>query len=108
MTHTCLPLVLAIDFCYSQLISFYILFKKDTKINKFIKESEGFRLSNFVGGPEVPLLKFEGDPGVPLLNFRELPGPTFKLLGGIPGPGPTFTPCRHRKKLYKRLCQKKK
>ena len=108
MTHTCLLLVLAIDFCYLQFIFFYILFQKDTKINKFIKESEGFRLSNFVGGPEVPLLKFEGDPGVPLLNFRELPGPTFKLLGGIPGPGPTFTPCRHRKKLYKRLCQKKK
>ena len=77
--------MLAIDFCYSQLIFFYILFEKDKKINKFIKESEGLRLSNFVGGPEVPLLKFEGDPGVPLLNFREFPGPTFKLLGGGPG-----------------------
>ena len=34
VTYTCLSLVLTIDFCYSQLIFFCILFKKDTKINK--------------------------------------------------------------------------
>ena len=32
----------------------------------------------------VPLSEFEGGPGVPLLNFVEVAGP--------PGPGPTFTP----------------
>ena len=51
---------------------------------------------NFVGDPGIPLLNFEGGPGVPLLNFRGVPGPIFKLWGGsrVPGPGPTFTPCR--------------
>ena len=34
VTYTYLSLVLTIDFCYSQLIIFCILFKKGTKINK--------------------------------------------------------------------------
>ena len=34
VTYTCLFLVLTVDFCYSQLIFFCILFKKDTEINK--------------------------------------------------------------------------
>ena len=34
VTYTYLSLVLSNDFCYSQLIIFCILFKKDTKINK--------------------------------------------------------------------------
>ena len=33
-TYTCLSLVLAIDFCYSQLMFFCTYFKKDTKVNK--------------------------------------------------------------------------
>ena len=34
VTYTCLSLVLTIDFRYSQLIFFCILFKEDTKINQ--------------------------------------------------------------------------
>ena len=70
---------------------FFILFKKDTIINKSkrrrnilkkmnsLKNDEGFQLLNFVGGPGVPLLNFEGGPGVPLLNFRGVAVPTSKL-----------------------------
>ena len=91
VTYTCLSLVLTVDFCYSQLRCFYILFKKDTEINKqkkqrilkkkmnLLKKGEGVPLLNFLGGPGVALLDFEGGPGVPLLNFRGVPGPTFQL-----------------------------
>ena len=34
VTYTSLPLVLPIDFCYSQLVFFCILFKNDTQTNK--------------------------------------------------------------------------
>ena len=91
VTYTCLSLVLTIDFCYSQLIFFGILFKKDTKINKSkkqrnilkkmnsLKKGQRVPLLNFVRSPGVPLLNFEVGPGVPLLNFRRIPGPIFKL-----------------------------
>ena len=106
VTYTCLSLVLTIDFCYSQLIFFCFLFKKDTKTNKWkkwwnilkkmnslnslnsLKKGEGVPLLNFVGGHGIPLLNFEESPGVPLLNFRGVAGPTFKLWGGSRVPGP--------------------
>ena len=88
--YTYLSLLLTIDFCYSQLIFFfvYILFKKDTKIKKrwnilkkvnSLKKGEGVPLLNFEGSPGIPLLNFEGGPGVPLLNFMGswVPGPRF-------------------------------
>ena len=102
VTYTCLSLVLTIDFCYSQLIFFCILFKKYTKINKWkkwknilkkmnsLKKGEGVPLLNFEGGPGVLLLNFEGGPGVPLLNFRWSRVPLLNFEGGlgsrVPGP----------------------
>ena len=40
VTYTCLSLVLTIDFCYSQLIFFCILFKKDK--NKQVKKAKKY------------------------------------------------------------------
>ena len=40
VTYTCLSLVLTIDFCYSQLIFFCILFKKDK--NKKVKKAKKY------------------------------------------------------------------
>ena len=86
VTYTCLSLVLTIDFCYSQLIFFCILFKKDTKINKWkkrknilkkmnsLKKCEGVPLLNFEGGSWAPTFKFWRVSWVPLLNFEEGPG----------------------------------
>ena len=99
VTYTCLSFVLTIDFCYSQLILFCILFKKDTQINKWkkrinilkkmisLKKGEGVLLLNFVGGPGVPLLNFEGGPGIPLLNFTGGAGSHFQTLRAVPCPG---------------------
>ena len=82
VTYTFFSLVLTFDFWYSQLIFFCILFKKDTKINKWkrwrnilkklnsLKKGEGVPLLNFVGSPVVPILNFEVGLGVPLLNFE--------------------------------------
>ena len=81
VTYIYLSLVLAIDFCYSQLMFFCILFKKDTKIKKqkkrwnilkkmnSLKKGEWLPLLNFEGGAGVPLLNFEGGAWVPLFNF---------------------------------------
>ena len=94
--YTFLSLVLTIDFCYSQLIFFCILFKKDKKIkerkkmkcsvkNKFIKEGWGVSLLNFKGGPGVPLLNFKGGRlGVPLLNLRGRSRVQLLNFGGRP------------------------
>ena len=80
VTYTCLSLVLIIDFCYSQLIFFCILFKKDTKTNKLKKRRNiPKKFNSLQKGEGVPLLNFVGGPGVPLLNFRGIPDPTFKL-----------------------------
>ena len=65
-------LVLTIDFCYSQLIFFCILFKKDKnewwnilkKMNS-LKKGEGISLLNFEGCHGVPLLNFEGGTWAP-------------------------------------------
>ena len=106
--YTFLSLVLSIDFCYSQLIIFCILFKKDKKIRKLqkrwnnlkkmnsLKKGEGIPLLNFERDPGVPLLNFEVGPGVPLLNFRKVPGGSWVSGSQGPGswgPGPTFIPC---------------
>ena len=88
VTYTCLSLVLTIDFCYSQLIFFCILFKKDTKTNKLKKRRNILKKFNSLQkGEGVPLLNFVGGPGVPLLNFRGIPDPTFKLWWGSQVPG---------------------
>ena len=84
-----LSLVLAIDFCNSQLIFFciYLISKrhKDKKrlniLKKMnsLKKVEGVPLLNFEGGPGVPLLNFRGSR-VPLLNFEGRPGVLVPLL----------------------------
>ena len=75
VTCTCLSLVLAFDFCNSQLIFFVSYLKKDTKINiskktfkyseknEFIKERWGGPTFKLRRGSGVLLLKFEGGPG---------------------------------------------
>ena len=96
----CLSLVLSIDFYYSQLIFFRILFKKKTQKwiskktmkystkNEFIKERWGT--------PTFKLRKWSWAPTFPLLGRGA--SPTFKLWGRSRGPGsrstgPTFTLC---------------
>ena len=114
--YSCLPLVLPIDFCNSQLIFVlyisYLKRRKDqTGLNILIKmnslkKSEVVRLLNFEEGPGILLLNVEGGPEVPLLDFSGVAGHTFKLSGGPGtqvsgsrglgswGPGPTFIPYR--------------
>ena len=109
VTYTCPSLVLAINFCYSQLNFFFFFFfflyisylKKNTKINNgkkrwnimkkmnSLKKGEGVSLLNFEVGPRVPLLNFEGGPEVSLLNFRRVSGPTLNFWGEswVPGSG---------------------
>ena len=85
--YTCLSLVLTIDFCYLQLIFFFVykLFKKGTKIkktmnylekNEFIKER--------CGGPTFKFWRGSWGP-----NFKlwACPGSHFWTLRGVPGPG---------------------
>ena len=64
--YTCLSLVLTTDFCYSQLMFFCILFKKDTKINKLNKTMKYPEKNEF--------------------NKERLRGPTFKFRKGSWGP----------------------
>ena len=90
VTCTCLSLVLAFDFCNSQLIFFCILFKKRHK-NKYIKKNiqifwkkwiyqRKVRGSHFwtSKGSWGPTFKIWRGSWVPLLNFEEVsrgPGP---------------------------------
>ena len=71
--YTFLSLVLIMDFCYSQLIFFCTLFKKDKKIKQVKK------MNSLKKGEGVLLLHFEGNPGVPLLNFSGVSDLTFEL-----------------------------
>ena len=107
--YTFLSLVLTMDFYYSQLIFFCILFKKDKKTKQVKKDEISWeKMKLLKKGEGVLLLHFEGGHGVPLLNFRGVPDLTFKLWEdresqvpafrgpGSRGPCPTFTSCQSK------------